>query len=146
MALHGTELLNLPVATSLAAFVAVTTDRTAYRRGENLDLPVHVAPGTATDPVDAYVGLRRADGSVLSLAAPGRVGFALGAPGPTPAPVLSATPVNLNYASRVATRTWGASDPTGGYTAYVVLVRAGQSALAPANWLAVDAVHSTVNP
>jgi len=83
VALHGTELLNLAIPASLPPYVAVTTDRTSYRRGDTLELSAHVAPGAAVGPVDVYVGLRRPDGTLLSLRRQGP-GFELGTAAATP--------------------------------------------------------------
>jgi hypothetical protein len=145
LALHGAELLNLPVAAVTGPRVWVTTDREGYRQGDTLRLSVHLAPGSTTERVDAYAGLLRPDASFLSLR-PGAAGLTLAPTGVAPEAVARNTTFGVNFSGPVGSYTWGAADSPGSYTAYVVLVRAGQSPLDPPNWIAIDAVRVTLSP
>ena len=145
VALHGTELLNLPVAASLLPLLDVTTDRASYQRAQALTLSVHYSQGTPTEPLDAYVGLRRPDGSFESLQS--RAGrFELTPTGATVTPAVQGALPRLEFSGPLATRAWTAADPAGTWTAFAVLVRAGLSPLNPANWVGVKTGSFTLAP
>lgn len=145
VALHGAELFNLPVATAVGPRVWVTTDRPSYQRGQTLTLSVQVAPGSSGERLDAYAGLRRPDRIFLSLRRAEGV-FTLATTGSAPEPAVRNDPLALNFSAPAASYAWGPGDPTGSYAAYVVLVRAGQSPLNPADWVAIDSVSVTLSP
>lgn len=145
LTLHGSELLNLPVAATLVPLLDVTTDRASYRQGESLVLSVHYSQGTDGDGMDAYVGLRRPDGGFGSLQLRGGH-FALVPTGSAPTPAVQGTLPRVEFSGPLVTRPFGAGDPVGTWIVFAVLVRAGQSPLAPVNWLGIRTATFTLGP
>lgn len=144
LALHGPELLNLPLPAALSPQLAVTTDRTSYDRTQPLTLSAHFAQGSTTALADVYLGLLRPDGTFASvLLQDGQ--FTLIPTGGAPAPLLRNSPLRLDFSAPVLTHPWAPADPAGSYTAFAVLVRAGQDPFNRANWLAVGTTSFTLS-
>lgn len=144
LALHGPELLNLPLPAALLPQLAVTTDRTSYDRTQPLTLSAHFAQGSTTALADVYLGLLRPDGTFASvLLQDGQ--FTLIPTGGAPAPLLRNSPLRLDFSAPVLTHPWAPADRAGSYTAFAVLVRAGQDPFNRANWLAVGTTSFTLS-
>jgi hypothetical protein len=66
--------------------------------------------------------------------------------GTTPEPAARAPLPAVEFSGPLATRVLGAGDPAGTWTAFALLVRAGQSPLDQRNWLGARTVSFTVAP
>jgi hypothetical protein len=145
LALHGTELLNLPVPASLQSRIDVTTDRAVYQRSQPLSFAIHLIQGTTAERADIYIGLVHPEGTFDSLLTQGS-GVALVPTGTTPTAIAQNAVLPFDFSAPVATRSWTLADLAGTYIAFAVRVRPGQSPFDQANWLSVGYVGVTLTP